>query len=64
MDFSILNEGSILVLTPETDEGQAWVEENLPGDALRWAGGYVIEPRYMEDILTGILSDGLTVEDA
>jgi hypothetical protein len=28
---------------------------------LKWGGGTVIEPRYVEDIVDGILGDGLAI---
>jgi len=59
-DFRILDAGSIAVLTPQNIAAIAWVENNI-GEHQTWAGGVVIEHRYVLDILTGIESDGLTV---
>jgi hypothetical protein len=61
-DFTIENHGSIVLLYPVTDEGKQWAEEYLPSDAMRWAGAVVVEPRYLADILDGIIyQSGLTV---
>lgn len=62
-DFILANYGSFMVLQPQTKEALDWRDKNLPEDALEWCTGVVIEPRYVEDILTGILADDLTVED-
>lgn len=61
MDFAFRNHGSICLLDPRTPEAKAWVQDNLPGDARRWCGAIVIEPRYVDPILAGIAGDGLTV---
>lgn len=60
-DFAFSDHGSICVLTAVSPEGSQWVRENIPADAQRWAGGIVIEPRYVGDILDGIANDGLEV---
>ncbi len=63
-DFTIRNEGSIILLHPDTEPAIAWVEDNIGQ-----ANGYqpfwptvLIEARYVRDILDGIQADGLTVE--
>jgi hypothetical protein len=62
-DFTVQNEGSIVLLHPHTDAARSWVEEHIRED-----NGYqpywpsvVIEPRYVCDILDGITFDGLEV---
>jgi hypothetical protein len=61
-DFHFHNHGSITLLEPVTRAGKAWVAEHIPSDALRWGrDSVVIEPRYADDILNGIINDGLTV---
>jgi hypothetical protein len=62
-DFAIANHGSILLLTPLTNYGVAWIDEHIPADAMTWGGhSIVVEPRYMADIVRGIFADGLTVD--
>jgi len=60
-DFTVQNEGSIVLLHPHTDAARSWVEEHIGED-----NGYqpywpsvVIEPRYVGDIVNGITADGL-----
>ena len=59
-DFDIENHGSIFLLRPISDAGKAWIEEHLPDAAQRWSDAVVVEPRYIEEISTGIFRDGLT----
>ena len=61
-DLRLLNEGTISILTPETDRGKDWVNEHLPADSMRWGQlGVVIEHRFVADIVNGALEDELTV---
>jgi hypothetical protein len=62
-DFTVRNEGSIVLLHPHTDAARDWVNQNIGED-----NGYqpywpsvVIEPRYVGDIVNGITADGLVV---
>lgn len=58
-DISLNNQGSIVILTGVTPEGSAWLEENLDPEAMRWGGGYVVEPRYVGAITDGAADDGM-----
>jgi hypothetical protein len=60
-DFSVQNEGSIFLLIPHTDSGNAWIEEHISEDARRFGGGVVVEHRYILDIVNGSKNDGLEV---
>lgn len=61
-DVRLSDHGSIIVLTPDSDEARAWCEEHLPNDAPRWgAHGYAVEPRYVGDIVAGMEDAGLEV---
>jgi hypothetical protein len=63
-DFSLLNEGSIFVLFAQTEAAEQWVTDHLPGDVMTWGrNGYVVEWRFIEDIVFGIENDGLTVQN-
>ena len=43
-DFVLVNDGTVVLLTPISDAANAWCEEHIDPDAQRWAGAYVIEP--------------------
>jgi hypothetical protein len=60
-DFEVSNRGTIYIFTPLTPAGRDWVAEFLPEDAQRWAGGVVIEHRYIFGIVAGAQRDGLSV---
>jgi hypothetical protein len=50
------------LLEPLTDPARAWVEEHIQADAVRYGPAIVIEHRFIDKILTGIMRDGLTME--
>lgn len=62
-DFTFNNQGSICLLVPESESAKSWIDENIGQD-----NGYqpyyptiVVEHRYINDIVEGLRSDGLTV---
>lgn len=61
VDFTIANHGSIFLLMPRTAAAKAWVAEHLPEDAATFGPSTVIEHRYIADIASGIVEDGLTI---
>ena len=62
IDFSISDEGSLFLLTPNNPIAQEWVEDNLPSERLGFGNSVVVEPRYIQDITWGILGEGLTIK--
>jgi hypothetical protein len=60
-DFTLQDEGSIVILYPQTEPAKVWVDENLPPAALKWGNGVVIDRNYAPDILFGIRGVGLVV---
>ena len=60
-DIEVRDESSLWIVLTETALGQDWLEANLQVDALRWAGGFVVEPRYICAILRGACREGLEV---
>lgn len=62
-DFGTYRDGSIVILTPQTDAAREWADEHLPEDTPRWGvHGRAIGTRYIEDILHGVVQDNLTWE--
>ena len=61
VDFSILSQGSVAILTPISEAACAWAGENLPDDAMHFAGGIAVEARYVDAIADCIVGDGLTI---
>ncbi len=60
-DFTVRGEGTIYLLTPNSDAARAWRDEYLPEDAMTLGPAVAVEHRYIDDIISGILQDGLTV---
>jgi hypothetical protein len=62
-DFTIRDEGSILLLTPHTEPARNWITENIGRDNgfQPYFPTIVIERRYVEAILHGIRDSGLEV---
>jgi hypothetical protein len=61
-DFEVRHQVTVALLRPDTDVARAWCDEHLvTEDALTWGRAYVVEPRYLEDILRAIVQSGLTV---
>jgi len=58
-DYTIRDEGTIILLWPVSDEAVGWVEEYLPADRIRWGGATVIERRYFPAIFAGLAGEGL-----
>lgn len=62
-DFTLADHGSVVILTAVSKAAKAWASEHLPSDAQTWARhGSVIEPRYVDAIVDGIINDGLEVQ--
>lgn len=60
-DIEVNDQGSIVLLTPTSDAGREWIEENLPDDAQWFGMAVVVEHRYADDIIDGMVNDGLDV---
>jgi hypothetical protein len=63
-DFTLSRTGSLAILTPLSAAGNAWACSRLyHAETQFYAGGVVLEPRYVADIVEGIENDGLTVRE-
>jgi hypothetical protein len=60
-DVNVANHGSIVIVMALTPKAEDWVTRYVP-DRMMWAGGFVVEPRYLPDLLHGMQEDGLTIE--
>lgn len=60
-DVIIQNEGNIFILWAVTDKGTTWLEANV-ASAQRWGvSGFVVEHRYVNDVIAGMIESGLKV---
>lgn len=58
-DVSVENHGSIMLVQPHTPGADTWLRENTDG---QWySGALVVEPRYIDTLIDGMESNGLTV---
>jgi hypothetical protein len=59
-DFTVENQGSLVVFWANTPEGAQWFEDNT--DALHWGNGYVVEHRYACLIADALSDEGFSLE--
>lgn len=63
-DFYYRNEGSIILLIPNTEDSQEWINENLCIDLCQKQGSnIIIDHRSFSIIEEGIEKDGLIIEE-
>lgn len=60
-DFLVENHGTIFLLQPLTPAANAWVNDHLPEDRMTFGGAVCVEHRFIRDIVTGIMGNGLRV---
>jgi len=63
-DVIVDNQGTIVLLRPQTDEAMAWIEENIGrgnGYQPYWPT-VLVEHRFADGIIEGMVGDGLQVE--
>ncbi len=59
MDIQIENTGSIVLIRPLTGTAMDWLQEKTDG---QWFGNALAcEPRYIDDIIEGLIDDGFEV---
>jgi len=63
-DFLIDNQRTIFAVIPVSDEGRAWIDEHVADDALWFGKSLIVEHRFIESLVDGFQSDGLTFEAA
>lgn len=60
-DFSIYDEGSVVVITPLNDDARDWIEENVQSEGWQWLGhGLCVDHRMAGPLVDGIASAGFT----
>lgn len=60
VDINVVFHGTIVQFFLNTPAAKAWFEDNAP-DALPFGSTVCVETRFAEDILNGMLNDGLEV---
>ena len=55
--FDILDAGSVVLITPISEEARKWVSENVAAEPWQWLDGRLAcEPRMVDDLLEGVES--------
>ena len=62
IDATIQNEGSIFLIHAHTPAANNWIAQHIPEDAQYFGSALVVEHRYIEDIVNGMLADGLALD--
>jgi hypothetical protein len=57
--FKIINQGSLALVKPLTEFSQEWWKDNVDDDAQMMGQYFVVEPRYLQNILEGFEADSL-----
>lgn len=61
-DVLVRNEGTVVLLTPRSDEAREWVDENLGLESWQWVGdSFAVEWRFAPNVVDGMIGDGLEV---
>jgi RNA polymerase subunit RPABC4/transcription elongation factor Spt4 len=60
-DFTFENHGSIWIVQPHNSEAREHLAENVSDEAIWFAGGLAVEPRYVEDLAEGLQENGFRV---
>jgi hypothetical protein len=60
-DVVVTNHGSIATLALKTQAARDWVSENIPDDAPWFGGQLAVEPRFVDNVVDGMMGDGLVV---
>lgn len=64
-DVLVSDHGSVVTVAPLTGDARTWVAQNVELEAWAWMGGaFAVEPRYLDNLIDGMVGDGLTVEAA
>lgn len=60
-DFTVSYHGTICLLNPCTVAARNWIDEHIGDEAQHWDGAVVVEHRYIDALLDGIIADGWNV---
>ncbi len=60
-DVRIAHHGSLSMVRPLTDAARQWIDDNVGGETSWFGGALAVEPRYLDNLIDGMESDGLVV---
>ncbi len=56
--------GSVYLLRPTSPVGVAWVDQRISPDATWFGGAFVVEHRYIRDIVVALDAEGYVIKEA
>ena len=62
IDVTVRDEGTIFLVTPQTEVASVWIEDHVSGESTYFGRSLVVEHRYIRDLAIGMAADGLSVE--
>ena len=64
-DFTVNDQGSVILLSPQSKLAHAWLNRNIQAEPWQWLnGGLAIDHRMAGDILQAIEDEGLSIGNA
>ena len=61
IDVEVTGSGTVYAMHPLTEAAQRWLDDNIGSDAIYMQGALMVEWRYVDEIIEGMLDDGLEV---
>lgn len=62
IDVSVENHGSVIIFRPLSDAAKSWIEEYVSREGYQpFRDALVVEPRFADNLLTGMQRDGLHI---
>ncbi len=64
VDVTVVDQGSIVMLYPQTSEGVAWIDEHIGQEngCQPYYPTVVCEHRFADNVIDGMIGDGLAVD--
>ncbi len=61
-DFTVRDQGTILLFTPETSEAKDYTESEIPTEPWQWWGAaFAVDHRPASELIEGLICEGFTV---
>lgn len=62
-DFLLARYGGLVICTPMQAKARQWLADHAAAEPWQYyAGGLVVEPRYVPDLVDGMKADGFTCQ--
>ena len=61
-DIQVENHFSLFLIRPLSDRARAWIQRFVQPDALYFGSALVVEPRFVGDLIEGMVTSGLTLD--